>query len=78
MERSEIRERRCSRTIVPGLRFAPSGLRAEHDRDGSRFHRRRHLTKIRVLKLVVAMASAKLGSKKMHRENGIARAIRPR
>ena len=35
MERSEIRERRCSRTVVPGLRFAPSGLRAEPDRDGT-------------------------------------------
>jgi hypothetical protein len=27
MERSAIRERRCSLSIVPGLRFAPSGLR---------------------------------------------------
>ena len=29
MERSEIRERHPSRTFVPGLRFTPSGLRAQ-------------------------------------------------
>ena len=40
-------DRQRSWTIVPGLRCAPSGLRAERDRDGSRKnHRRGRLTKI--------------------------------
>jgi hypothetical protein len=47
MERSEIRERRLSLQIVPGLRFAPSGLQGfGPDRDETGHHNRIHLTKV--------------------------------
>ena len=47
IERSEIRERRPSLSIVPGFRFAQSGLRVlKPDRDEAGHHHRLYLTKV--------------------------------
>ena len=46
MKRSEIRERHTRFSIVPGLRFAASGLRLGPDRDEAGHHNRIYLTKV--------------------------------
>jgi hypothetical protein len=47
MKRSEIREWHSSLEIVPGLRFASSGLQGfRPDRDEAGYHDRPYLTKI--------------------------------